>query len=357
MLGGVLALDDPAMSRWGFAGAWQLPVGDPRELGQPRVPGEPGFKLNRGVQRSHGRVIHQGADLSSGRAGDTVYAAASGIAIVAHNRPTGNGYGVHVVLAHRLEDDRVAYTVYAHMQRGSEAVKPGDLVCAGDPLGLVGSTGRSSTPHLHFEVRLPRSPDERWENAPVTDPLEFAEAHFAEPPATHGALARYVAWARGEALLPDSARAATTLTRGLWWSMLASATQPAGIRADLPAPRLRDTLIAVGLLPEEEYGAPPLERLSWTELARDVKRLGEDGVRVPHGPLEAAEHEAECDARFGERRPTAHTKALRRLADDPTAGDACVLLADLAGPRVAAELRAEAAKPKPKAKRARRAKH
>lgn len=44
-------------------------------------------------------------------------------------------------------------TQYAHMRRGSIAVRPGELVVAGQVLGVVGLSGRTEFPHLHFEVR------------------------------------------------------------------------------------------------------------------------------------------------------------------------------------------------------------
>lgn len=352
MLGGLLTVDEATMERWGEAGAWRMPVGDAREFGLPAGPGEPAFKLNRGVERSRRRVTHQGADLANGRAGDTVRAAASGIVVLSQDVSTGNGYGAHVVLAHRLEDDGLAYTVYAHLARGSNGVRAGDLVVAGDPLGLVGRTGRASTPHLHFEVRLPASPVERWERTRVVDPMAFVEARLADPPAVRAAGQAYVEWARHEALLPPGADARAPLTRETWWRMLASAAEPE-LRGVRGAAALRDSLIEAGLLPEEQFGAPPLERLSWSELARDVRRLHSVGVRSPHGPLMAVDHEAECESRFGEREPAKHAKSLRRLSGDPTAADACVLLADLSGPRTEADLREEPA-PKPKKKAAKK---
>jgi len=42
---------------------------------------------------------------------------------------------------------------YCHMARGSIRVKPGDVVKAGDPLGLVGLSGQTEFPHLHFTIR------------------------------------------------------------------------------------------------------------------------------------------------------------------------------------------------------------
>lgn len=328
-----------------------MPVGDARALGQPEHPDDKPFRLNRGLERAHGRVTHQGADIANGQAGDTVRAAAGGIVLMVQAEPNGNGYGGHVVLAHRLEDGRVAYSVYAHLVRGSACVRAGDGVCAGDPLGLVGRTGRASTPHLHFEVRLPRSAEERWEKAPAVDPLAFVEKRLAEPLEGPGGALAYLEWARHESLLPAGAGADAPLSREVWWRMLAGAAGPVTAAAGGGAPELRDSLIEAGLLPEEQFGAPPSERLSWSELARDVRRLRQVGVRPPHGPLAAAAHEAECESRFGERRPAARWKSLRRLSGDPTTADACVLLADLAGPRAPAEIRPS---PAPAAKKATR---
>jgi hypothetical protein len=321
------------MERWKPAGAWRLPVGDAVELGRPSPAGEPGFQLNRGVERSGGRVTHQGADLANGRGGDTVHAVAHGLVVLAQRKSTGNGYGVYVVLAHRLPDDRLAYSVYAHLSRGSVRPRAGDVVNAGDPVGRVGRTGRASTSHLHFEVRAPERPDERWERAPVVNPIAFVTSRLTEPPIAPGAGLAYFEWARNASLLPPGASAQDPLTRGAWWRMLATASKAKGISADAPAAELRDRLIEVHLLPEEEFGAPPEERLSWSELARDIKRLRQAGVRSPRGPLVAGDHATECESRFGERRPSTHTKTLRRLSGDPTTIDACVLLADVSGPR------------------------
>ncbi len=61
----------------------------------------------------------------------------------------GSGFGNYVKVEHA--DKRSTY--YAHMMKGSVAVKNGDTVKCGDKLGKVGSSGYSTGPHLHFEPR------------------------------------------------------------------------------------------------------------------------------------------------------------------------------------------------------------
>ena len=56
--------------------------------------------------------------------------------------------GNHVILHH----GGTQYSLYWHLRRGSVTVKVGDQIQAGQPLGLVGSSGNSTGPHLHFET-------------------------------------------------------------------------------------------------------------------------------------------------------------------------------------------------------------
>jgi murein DD-endopeptidase MepM/ murein hydrolase activator NlpD len=74
------------------------------------------------------------------------------------------GYGTMVVVRH--EDG--FETRYAHLS--STAVQPGDRVDAGQAVGRVGSTGRSTGPHLHFEVRR---------NGQQLDPTVVTAPHMA----------------------------------------------------------------------------------------------------------------------------------------------------------------------------------
>lgn len=91
----------------------------------------------------HGRM-HKGIDINLNK-GDSVTSAFDGMVRFAQNK---GGFGNVVIVRHYngLE------TVYAHLSKIK--VKPNQIIKAGDLLGLGGSTGRSSGPHLHFEVRF-----------------------------------------------------------------------------------------------------------------------------------------------------------------------------------------------------------
>lgn len=87
---------------------------------------------------------HAGVDIAA-PAGTTVTAAGSGRVVTAG--ATYDGYGISVLVAH----PGGVTTHYAHLAR--TLVLPGDTLMAGDPIGAEGSTGNSTGPHLHFEVR------------------------------------------------------------------------------------------------------------------------------------------------------------------------------------------------------------
>ena len=88
--------------------------------------------------------MHQGIDIDA-PAGAPIWAADAGVVTFAGDR---GGFGKLVIVDH---GDGVE-TYYAHQQRID--VNVGDEITAGHQLGLVGSTGRSTGPHLHFEVRV-----------------------------------------------------------------------------------------------------------------------------------------------------------------------------------------------------------
>lgn len=126
-----------------------VPTVQPTVIAIPsRMPVE-GVRLSSDYgMRNHpvigGRRAHKGVDLA-GPTGTPVYATADGLVETAKNF---SSYGLYVRIEHgaRLE------TRYAHMSR--LAVAAGERVKKGDIIGYIGSTGRSTGPHLHYEVRI-----------------------------------------------------------------------------------------------------------------------------------------------------------------------------------------------------------
>jgi murein DD-endopeptidase MepM/ murein hydrolase activator NlpD len=91
------------------------------------------------------RAMHAGIDLA-GPVGTPIYATADGI--VGRSEYNSGGYGNLVELNH----GRGIQTRYGHLSRAT--VSPGQRVKRGDVIGLMGSTGRSTGSHLHYEVRI-----------------------------------------------------------------------------------------------------------------------------------------------------------------------------------------------------------
>lgn len=105
----------------------------------------PGYVTsNYGYRPKFGRT-HKGIDLKL-KSNDTVVAAFEGKVRVVNYE--ARGYGNYVIIRHPngLE------TVYGHLNK--QLVKEDQVVRAGEPIGLGGSTGRSTGPHLHFETRF-----------------------------------------------------------------------------------------------------------------------------------------------------------------------------------------------------------
>jgi len=93
--------------------------------------------------------FHTGIDLAAPM-GSPVYAAGDGVVVAATQSDVG--YGNHIIIAH----DGHTLTLYGHLS--VMGVKTGDTVKQGQLIGLVGSTGNSTGPHTHFEVRVDGNP-------------------------------------------------------------------------------------------------------------------------------------------------------------------------------------------------------
>ncbi len=122
----------------------------------------PGGRLTSGYgPRTHpifgSQRFHHGIDISRG---DGVIVAAGDGTVVRADYGWNGGYGNLVVIDH---GDGVT-TLYAHILAGGIHVSRGQQVTRGQEIALVGSTGYSTGPHLHFEVRI---------NGASTDPMQY----------------------------------------------------------------------------------------------------------------------------------------------------------------------------------------
>ena len=140
-----------------------LPSGQP-VAGRVEVSSEFGIRGN--PFGSGGYELHEGMDFV-GAVGDII--AASGDGVVTAAGPRG-GYGITVIIDHGYGYE----TLYAHMS--AKKVEKGDRVKRGQIIGYIGSTGRSSGPHLHYSI---------YKNEKAIDPrilLKLPENNLAEGP-------------------------------------------------------------------------------------------------------------------------------------------------------------------------------
>lgn len=119
------------------------------------------YDNHKGIDYEYTTFWHTGAVCDLGRfSGITqaVYAPASGLVFQAGTDPARPANGWHIRMKHDLNrngnyDDDNFRSIYLHFSPNGLAVRAGQLVSEGQYLGLGGSTGYSSSPHLHFEVQ------------------------------------------------------------------------------------------------------------------------------------------------------------------------------------------------------------
>jgi murein DD-endopeptidase MepM/ murein hydrolase activator NlpD len=141
------------------------PVSNPQlNVADKAHEGDGHYDTKRGKSGRHG-----GIDLV-GKLGDPIFAASGGKVVNIQPNPSTT-YGYQIVIDH----GNGVYTQYAHLQKGSLAVKPGDTVTAGQTIAGMGRTGNTppnGDTHLHFEVRL-SSPKPRSQGGKTVDPLKY----------------------------------------------------------------------------------------------------------------------------------------------------------------------------------------
>jgi murein DD-endopeptidase MepM/ murein hydrolase activator NlpD len=84
--------------------------------------------------------------------GSPIYASAAGKVLIAKGSGWNGGYGDYIVIEHA----NGTQTVYGHMS--TLAVSVGQSVVQGQLIGYSGNTGKSTGPHLHFEIRGAKNP-------------------------------------------------------------------------------------------------------------------------------------------------------------------------------------------------------
>ncbi len=113
-------------------------------LALARITSAFGMRAKHPITRKVGPVHHDGFDLAA-PAGTPIRAARAGVVTFAGSR---GGYGNMVEIRH------VAGLVTRYAHAAKLAVRPGTKVQAGEVIAYVGSTGLSTGPHLHYELRL-----------------------------------------------------------------------------------------------------------------------------------------------------------------------------------------------------------
>ncbi|MFA6269676.1 MAG: M23 family metallopeptidase [Candidatus Paceibacterota bacterium] len=104
-----------------------------------------------GGRKTQGIHGYNGVDLAA-PVGTPLFAAADGEVIIARFGGWNGGYGNYIVIRH----PNGTQTLYAHNSKNNVSV--GDNVSQGDVIGTVGSTGKSTGAHVHFEIRGAKNP-------------------------------------------------------------------------------------------------------------------------------------------------------------------------------------------------------
>ncbi|MBE9608863.1 M23 family metallopeptidase [Chitinilyticum piscinae] len=132
-----------------FDGKPYLAGGEPLLPALLATPAEDGSVSSSFAMRIHPILgvwmQHKGTDFAAA-AGKQIFSAGDGIVL---RTGVDGGYGIFVEIDH----GKGITTLYGHMQATTDTLKAGQRLRQGDVIGFVGSTGRSTGPHLHYEIR------------------------------------------------------------------------------------------------------------------------------------------------------------------------------------------------------------
>jgi hypothetical protein len=123
------------------------------------------FGINRQFYAQFNLPGHEGLDIRADL-GSRIFCVAPGRVARVHTDPNSDNYGIHV----RMEHADGHKTIYAHLQQARVSV--GDVLPAGALLGLAGSTGNSTGPHLHLTLKKVGASQVGFPNN-IIDPTPF----------------------------------------------------------------------------------------------------------------------------------------------------------------------------------------
>jgi LysM repeat protein len=149
VVGGTIIIPDAEIALVPLSSAYNL-TSSLRGVNVPAYNGYYGRPLEGG-RKTQGLHGYNGIDFGA-PVGTPVYASADGVVIIARYGGWNGGYGIYVVVTHA----NGTQTLYSHLS--VLTVTQGEAVKKGEVIGAVGSTGKSTGPHLHFEVRGAKNP-------------------------------------------------------------------------------------------------------------------------------------------------------------------------------------------------------
>jgi murein DD-endopeptidase MepM/ murein hydrolase activator NlpD len=106
---------------------------------------------------------HQGIDFGTGGERESTVISSSDGKVIFKGDNGGYGHSIKIDHGYGL------ITIYAHLKRNNDSINVGDYVKRGDKIGIMGSTGRSTATHLHYEVHF---------NGSAIDPNRFLKAGY-----------------------------------------------------------------------------------------------------------------------------------------------------------------------------------